>query len=826
MVDDPSTDAFICWSPSGQSFFVPNAQKFAAIVLPRFFKHSRFSSFVRQLNMYGFHKVPHLQQGALLKDGGPFDASASASAAGSSSSAPKKASVAEEAEEEEGGQDKDKDKDDLELWEFQHDYFQKGRHDLLHLVQRKKAQPTAKSKDRRSGKTPGANDDMDEDDLMLQQYDGALTTRKDSEPWALMPFLGGNAAAGGFGSPMPASSSNAAAAPATTAPAFQQLLENLFSNPAALAAAAAAANKANGGDAQTGAGGGGTYHDGSNGNNGGGDNNNGGGAFSSNASPLHITTLWNTLQSIQRAQADITRDLHHLKSSHTALWQEALESKNRAKQQDQTMERLLRFLAGVFGAGTAGGNILESAGMGNWQQQQGLGVDEEQSAANVEELIDSFAKGGANSGARGNGDGARGGSGNAGNIHEGASVIHPRRRGLMIEGPNTYSPPSHPNPEYARTSTDDDATRFSEAVSPDTLPSVSPINESSRFTRIGSPSPSGTSSRSNAGLRPGGSATKRKSGSSKRQSSESSQASSRRLSQQQQQQLISAFSTDQGSTWLAQLLQQNNGTPASPSPFIQDGQQSPNSAPPVEKLDSSAMATLQSIFASNNATPSGYDGSSDATPQEQQLALAFPRSSLELQHSAENAAKVQDSISQLIESLKTDPNAAAVVANHQGAIANGIQTLDSHSPDPLGAAASPPSGMGTDADMDALLSQFLTSDVANTPPPTSLALERGPSADGDAAYAFSPNTTSAFFSTKHAPDKVAPVDEYSPANSDGRIKTVSPESSAGNTPATHPILLPDEQYTSGNTRISSSTKRKADGALQTANKAPRTDRRQ
>jgi heat shock transcription factor len=66
MVADSKTDQYIHWSEEGTSFIVPNQDDFSKQVLPRFFKHNNFTSFIRQLNMYGFHKVPNVQQGSLL----------------------------------------------------------------------------------------------------------------------------------------------------------------------------------------------------------------------------------------------------------------------------------------------------------------------------------------------------------------------------------------------------------------------------------------------------------------------------------------------------------------------------------------------------------------------------------------------------------------------------------------------------------------------------------------------------------------------------------------------------------------------------------------
>jgi len=50
--------SLICWSNDGDSFIVRSPEKFAEQEIPKFFKHSKFKSFTRQLNFYGFHKLP------------------------------------------------------------------------------------------------------------------------------------------------------------------------------------------------------------------------------------------------------------------------------------------------------------------------------------------------------------------------------------------------------------------------------------------------------------------------------------------------------------------------------------------------------------------------------------------------------------------------------------------------------------------------------------------------------------------------------------------------------------------------------------------------
>jgi heat shock transcription factor len=52
VVEDHSTDTVVSWGVAGNSFVVWDANAFSMVLLPRYFKHSNFSSFVRQLNTY------------------------------------------------------------------------------------------------------------------------------------------------------------------------------------------------------------------------------------------------------------------------------------------------------------------------------------------------------------------------------------------------------------------------------------------------------------------------------------------------------------------------------------------------------------------------------------------------------------------------------------------------------------------------------------------------------------------------------------------------------------------------------------------------------
>ncbi|XP_022228925.2 heat shock factor protein isoform X2 [Drosophila obscura] len=68
LVEDPETNHLICWTKDGHSFVIQNQAQFARELLPLNYKHNNMASFIRQLNMYGFHKITSIENGGLRFD--------------------------------------------------------------------------------------------------------------------------------------------------------------------------------------------------------------------------------------------------------------------------------------------------------------------------------------------------------------------------------------------------------------------------------------------------------------------------------------------------------------------------------------------------------------------------------------------------------------------------------------------------------------------------------------------------------------------------------------------------------------------------------------
>lgn len=64
-LDESKNTELIRWSDDGNSFIVLDEDEFARTLIPELFKHNNYASFVRQLNMYGFHKKVGLSDNSM-----------------------------------------------------------------------------------------------------------------------------------------------------------------------------------------------------------------------------------------------------------------------------------------------------------------------------------------------------------------------------------------------------------------------------------------------------------------------------------------------------------------------------------------------------------------------------------------------------------------------------------------------------------------------------------------------------------------------------------------------------------------------------------------
>lgn len=62
MLEDASANNFediVSWQPNGKSFKVIQPKRFANEIMPNYFNQSKYKSFQRQLNIYGFRRIQH-----------------------------------------------------------------------------------------------------------------------------------------------------------------------------------------------------------------------------------------------------------------------------------------------------------------------------------------------------------------------------------------------------------------------------------------------------------------------------------------------------------------------------------------------------------------------------------------------------------------------------------------------------------------------------------------------------------------------------------------------------------------------------------------------
>ena len=121
-LDESNNTDLIRWSDDGNSFIVLDEDEFANTLIPELFKSNKYASFVRQLNMYGFHKKVGLSDNSMRAS----------------------------------------EKKNKSPSEFYNPYFKRGRPDLLWLIHKPKSgliQPKRKKDEK--GKLAGDSSDED-----------------------------------------------------------------------------------------------------------------------------------------------------------------------------------------------------------------------------------------------------------------------------------------------------------------------------------------------------------------------------------------------------------------------------------------------------------------------------------------------------------------------------------------------------------------------------------------------------------------------------------------------------------------------------------------
>ena len=275
MLSDIHSQDLIRWADTADSFFglfslsfpfsiksliVLDHERFAREILPRWFKHQNFASFVRQLNMYGFHKILHLQQGVLRSDTG-----------------------------------------ETEYWNFAHENFRRDQPDLLCLIHRKKGN--------------------------LQQQPGAGAILAPEE--GILDVCDLN-------TPTPQSATAPIAPHGITLPA------------------------------------------------------------SASGQVLDINSIFQGITTIKKHQTTISEELQQLKQSNQLLWQESIAARERLQKNEDTVQRIVKFLAGIFGNRRAEGAHPEHTHAGHNEGERRAEGRNERAVVPAQRRSDGSSSGNAN----------------------------------------------------------------------------------------------------------------------------------------------------------------------------------------------------------------------------------------------------------------------------------------------------------------------------------------------------------------------------------------------------------------------------------------------
>lgn len=108
---------------------------------------------------------------------------------------------------------------------------------------------------------------------------------------------------------------------------------------------------------------------------------------------LDINSIVNGIAAIKRHQTAISTELNELKTSNAHLWQEAMDARERHQKHQDTINRILKFLASVFGQGNSAPNHSndtsdrENADMSNVRTSQLLIEDSKDRLKHESELV-------------------------------------------------------------------------------------------------------------------------------------------------------------------------------------------------------------------------------------------------------------------------------------------------------------------------------------------------------------------------------------------------------------------------------------------------------